>query len=104
VEGGVVAPSLLAFAVDLSKTRRRGSLPASKGLAFLHLLVLIGIQLLRQVAQGQQPHHAFVRGYLSTESEVYWMMKTTPFDILVKVGMLVNAIVIAILLAYYFSY
>ena len=34
-KGGAVAPSLLAFAVDLSKSGRRGSLPASKGLAFL---------------------------------------------------------------------
>jgi len=32
------------------------------------------------------------------------MMRTTPLDILVKIGMVVNAIVIALLLAYYFSY
>lgn len=32
------------------------------------------------------------------------MMRTTPLDILVKIGMIVNAIVIALLLAYYFSY
>lgn len=32
------------------------------------------------------------------------MMRTTPLDILVKIGMVVNAIVIAFLLAYYFSY
>jgi len=31
------------------------------------------------------------------------MMRTTPLDILVKIGMVVNAIVIALLLAYYFS-
>ena len=32
------------------------------------------------------------------------MMRTTPLDILVKIGMVVSAIVIALLLAYYFSY
>ena len=31
-------------------------------------------------------------------------IKTAPLDILVKVGMVVNAIVIALCLAYYFSY
>jgi len=40
---------------------------------------------------------------LFDQREDLLMMRTTPLDILVKIGMVVNAIVIALLLAYYFS-
>jgi len=42
--------------------------------------------------------------YFLIQERILLMMRTTPLDILVKIGMIVNAIVIALLLAYYFSY
>jgi hypothetical protein len=54
--GGVVIPSLLAYAVDLSKDSQAGKPSSLFGLAFPCLLALTGAQLLRQVAQGLRPH------------------------------------------------
>src|SRR3989304_9777921 len=49
---GAIFPSLLAYAVDLSKDSQAGEPSRLFGLAFLRLLALIGAQLLRPVANG----------------------------------------------------